>query len=60
MYIPEGIEIFLFSKTSGVALGLTQPYNYRVPNVLIPQIKRLGHEVDHAFPSSTEVKYEWN
>jgi len=27
MYIPEGIEIFLFSKTSGVVLGPTQPSN---------------------------------
>ena len=27
MYIPEGAEIFLLSKTSGVGLGPTQPSN---------------------------------
>jgi hypothetical protein len=43
--------MFIYSTTSRPALGPTQLLVQWVPGV-----KRPGHEADHSFPSSAEVK----
>jgi hypothetical protein len=52
----QGLGIFLFSTTSRMALGPTQPPIQWVPGALSLGVKWLGHEVDHSLPSSAEVK----
>jgi hypothetical protein len=50
-----GMEIFLFSTTSRLALGITQPLIQWVLEALSPGVKRLGH-AHRSPPSSSEVK----
>jgi len=52
-----------FVSTTAVSkpgLGATQPPIQWVPGTLCPGIKQPGHEVDHSFPSTAEVKNEWS
>jgi hypothetical protein len=49
-------EIFLYSITSRLALGLIQPPVQRVLGALSPEIKQLVYEAVHLPPSSAEVK----
>jgi hypothetical protein len=50
------ITSFLFSMSSRLALGTTQPPIQWVPGDLLPGVKRLGHKADHSPPTSAEVK----
>jgi len=45
--VPAGREIFLFCKTSGVAVVTTQPCIELVPGSFSPGVMRPGPEVDH-------------
>jgi hypothetical protein len=54
-----GLEIFLLTTTSRLALGPTQPPIQWVLGALSFGVKQLGHEADHSPPSSAEVKNEW-
>jgi hypothetical protein len=52
--------IFLFATTFRPALGLTQlPIQWVLGVVLSPGVKWLGHEADHSFSPSANVKYVW-
>jgi hypothetical protein len=51
-----GVKNFLFSTSSGPALGPTQPPTIWEPVALTPGKKRQGCEADHSPPSSAEVK----
>jgi hypothetical protein len=51
----RGLEIFLFTTASRMALGPTQPIQW-VPEALSLGVKRPGREADHSPPSSAEVK----
>jgi len=51
-----GLGIFLFTTTSRMALGPTQPPPQWIPGALSLGIKWPGHEANHSPPSSTEVK----
>jgi hypothetical protein len=55
----QGENIFLYSKTSGPALGPIQPL-FSGCSGSSPGIKRPGRDVDHSPPSRTEVKNEWS
>jgi hypothetical protein len=44
-------DIYLFSRMSRLALGITQPAIQWVPRV-----KQLVHEADHILPSGAEAK----
>jgi hypothetical protein len=52
----QGLGIFLFTTTSRMALGLTQPHIQWVPGALSLGVKQLGHEADHSPSSSAEIK----
>jgi hypothetical protein len=52
----QGLGIFLFTTTSRLAVGPTQPPNQWAPVALSLGIKWMGHEADHSPPSSAEVK----
>jgi hypothetical protein len=52
--VPVGSR--LFSTSSRLALGPTQPPIQWVPGVLSPGVKRQGREADHSPPTSAEVK----
>jgi hypothetical protein len=52
----QGQQYFLFSKTSRLALGPTQPPIQWVPGVIYPRVKQQRREAGHSPPSSTEVK----
>jgi hypothetical protein len=56
---PVGGKNFLFSKSSRLALGSTQPPIQWVPGALSPGVKRQGHEADYYPPTSAEVKKMW-
>jgi hypothetical protein len=56
----QGLGIFLFTTTSRLALGPTQPPIQWVPEALSLGVKQPGHEADHSFPSSAEVKNVWS
>jgi hypothetical protein len=49
-------KIFLFSKASRLALGLTQPPIQLVPESISLGVKWLGQEADHSPLSSAEGK----
>jgi hypothetical protein len=49
----------LFSTSSRLALGSTQPPIQWVPGVLSPGVNRPGREVDHSPPTNAEVKKMW-
>jgi hypothetical protein len=51
-----GLGIFLFTTTSRMALGPTQPPIQWVPGALSLGVKQLGIEADHSPLSSAEVK----
>jgi hypothetical protein len=55
-----GAVIVLFTTTSRLTLGPTQPPIQWVPRALIPRIKHPGHETEHLHPSSAEVKNVWS
>jgi hypothetical protein len=57
--ISVGEGIFLFSKTSGSALGPTQILVRLVPVVFFPSLKRSDSEINYLSPSSAEVKNVW-
>jgi hypothetical protein len=56
----RGLGIFLFHTASILSLGPTQPPIQWVAGALSLEVKRPGHEVDHSFLSSTEVKNVWS
>jgi hypothetical protein len=56
----RGLGIFLFTTTSRIAVGPTQPHIQWVPGALALGVKRPGNEADHSPPSSAEVKNEWS
>jgi hypothetical protein len=56
---PGRVKNFLFSKSSGLALGSTQPPIQWVPGALSPGVKRPGREADHSPPTSAQVKKMW-
>jgi hypothetical protein len=53
---PDRVKNFLFSMSSRLALGPTQPPIQWVPGALSPGVKRPGREADHSPPTSAEVK----
>jgi hypothetical protein len=56
---PGRVKNFLFSTSSGLALGSTQPPIQWVPGALSPREKRPGREADHSLPASAEAKKMW-
>jgi hypothetical protein len=52
----RGKRFFLFSVTSRLALGPTQPPVQWVLEAVSPRVKQQGHEADHSSPSSAMVK----
>jgi hypothetical protein len=52
----QGLEIFLFTTMSRMALGPIQSPIQWVPRALSLGVKRLGREADHSPPSSAKVK----
>jgi hypothetical protein len=51
-----GLEIFLFTTVSRMALGCAQPPIQWVLGAPSLGVKRPGREADHSSPSSAEVK----
>jgi hypothetical protein len=51
-----GLEIFLFTTVSGMALGPIQPPIQWVPGGLSLGVKWPGHEADHLPPSSAKSR----
>jgi hypothetical protein len=51
-----GLGIFLFTITSRIALGLTQPPIQWIPGGLSLGVEWPGCEADHSPPSSSKVK----
>jgi hypothetical protein len=51
---------FLFSTSSWLATGSTQPPIQWLRWVLSPGLKQLGRESDHSIPSIAEVKNMWS
>ena len=49
-------EIFLLSRTSRPALGITQPSFWYIQGILSLGVKHRRCEVDHSPPSNAEVK----
>jgi hypothetical protein len=56
----QGLGIFLFTTTSRMAVGLTQPPIQWVSRALPLGVKWPGHEADHSPPSSAKVKNAWS
>jgi hypothetical protein len=56
---PGGVKNFLFSTSSRLALGSTQPPIQWVLGALSPEVKWLGCEADHSPPPSVEAKKIW-
>jgi hypothetical protein len=56
---PGRVKNFLFSMSSGPALGSTEPSIQRVSGALSPGVKRPVREADHSPPTSAEVKKMW-
>jgi hypothetical protein len=56
---PSWVKNFLFSTSSTLALGLTQPPIQWAPGNLFPRVKRAKHEADNSSPTSGEVKNMW-
>ena len=52
--VRAGAKMFPFTKTSRLALGPTKP-----PIQLVPELKRLGLEVNYSPPYDAEVRNEW-
>jgi hypothetical protein len=57
--IPGRAKIFLFSKTSRLALGFTQPL-IEGQMAYFPPVTLSGREVNHSSPSNVEVKIWWS
>jgi hypothetical protein len=55
-----GLGIFLFTTTSRMALGPTQPPIQWVLQVLSLEVKWLGHEADQLPLSSAKVNNAWS
>jgi hypothetical protein len=53
---PGRVKNFLYSMSSRLALGSTQPPIQWGPGVLSPGVKRPGREADHSPAASAEVK----
>jgi hypothetical protein len=56
---PSRVKNFLFSTSSRLTLGPTQPPIQWVLGALSPGVKRQGREADHSPPASAEVKKIW-
>jgi hypothetical protein len=56
---PGKFKNFLFSTSSRLAVGPTQPPLQCVPGALSPGIKWQGREADHSPPASAKVKKMW-
>jgi hypothetical protein len=54
------LGIFLFTTTSRMALGPTQPPIQWVLEALSLEVKEPGSEVDHSPPSSVKAENVWN
>jgi hypothetical protein len=52
-------ETFLFSNTTTPPLEPTQPPIQWLPGALCLGVKQLGHETEHATPSSLKFKNQW-
>jgi hypothetical protein len=58
IWFPIGEEIFPFSTESRPALGPNlSPW---VPGALSPEVKCLGHKVDHSPPTNVKIKNIWS
>jgi hypothetical protein len=57
--IPGSTKNILFSMSSSLALGPTQPPIQYVPWTISPGLKRPEREADHSPPSSADVKERW-
>jgi hypothetical protein len=55
-YSQQGQEIFLFVRTSKMALGPTKPPIQCIPGALSSGVRLPGREADDSFPSAAEVK----
>jgi hypothetical protein len=53
------VKNFLFSTSSRLAVGSTQPPIQWVPGVLSLGVKQPGHEADQSPPKSAKVKKMW-
>jgi hypothetical protein len=56
---PGRVKNFLFSTSSRLALGSTQPAIQWVPGALSPGVKRPGREADHSPSACAEVNKMW-
>jgi hypothetical protein len=56
---PGRVKNFLFSTSSRLALGPTQPTIQWAPGALSLGVKQSGREADHSPPASAEVKKMW-
>jgi hypothetical protein len=53
------VKNFVFSTSSGPALGPSQPPIQWVPEALSLGVKKLGCEADHSPPASAQAKKIW-
>jgi hypothetical protein len=56
---PDRIKNFIFTTSSRLALGPTQPPIQWVSGALSPGVKRLGREADQSPPITAKVKKMW-
>jgi hypothetical protein len=56
---PGRCKIFLFSASSRLVLGPTQPPAQWVPGASSPEVKRPWCETEHSPPTSVEAKNTW-
>jgi hypothetical protein len=56
---PGRVKNFLFSTSSILVLGPTQPFVQWVPGALSPRLKRPGREVDQSPATTAEMKGVW-
>jgi hypothetical protein len=56
----QGLEVFLFTTASRMALGPTQPPIQWVPEAVSLEVKRPGRETDHSPTSRAEIKNAWS